>query len=181
MAVRRIVRIAFAASVLGSAIVAAPALAQETGQPGKRLMDLWSGIVFFCGSDPALAWSGEACAGIGTEAIRQAEAAGVGLVVLQASGDPEQTEKLAAAAGFDGGKALYMLATFKGPSAPGGLSNLDFLGQYRAESPPGATGERWQNTFMQGSVLDPGATARDAEEVARIVMEGFFEAVLAPR
>ena len=48
-------------------------------------------------------------------------------------------------------------------------------------SPPGATGERWQNTFMQGSVLDPGASARDAEEVGRIVMEGFFEAVLAPR
>jgi hypothetical protein len=147
----------------------------------KRLIDQWSGIVFYCAADLTQKWTTDSCKAITEDVVAQAAAAGVKMAVLEMSSDPDQSMKKAADAGFDGGMALSMLYHFKGSDPPGGKTSLDFLIQAPVDPKPGVRPEQWGMLGTQTTTIDPGEHPDAAEDAAATVWSGFLEYLTKPQ
>lgn len=163
--------LALAATLL--ACLAGSALAEEAAK--KRFIDNFGGITFFCRADDRQAWTRRSCATITAEVVRQVEAAGIRIGVLQPG---DTAEKVAAAAGFSSETALSMLFLFEG--SPSGNTALNFTAEARLEIWPGVkTG--WRQVASQTTTLDPGDWSDEAEKAAATVFAGILEFFTTPR
>jgi hypothetical protein len=171
-------RNAFATSALVALLLsAAPASAAEAP---KRLIDRWTGIVFYCAIDFKQSWTSDACAEITADVVSQGEAAGVKVAILETTGEP-QWMAVSAKAGFDGSNAVSMLFAFKGSDKPDGLSTLDLTMQVPLDPKPGVSPEQWATLFTQTTTIDPGEHTDVSVEAAATVFSGILEFLTRPQ
>jgi hypothetical protein len=171
-------------ALLGAALLnAPPAIAQTaqpapTGAPINRPMDIWPGVIFVCVPEQKLAWSFPACEQIGKEAQRLAEAGKVRLAIAGTPRAPADVNEAARQAGFDGQRALSVVARFTSGADAG--SNLALQATSRADANPGVTQPLYRTVYSQSAILRQGATARDAATTGKTMLEGLFETFLKP-
>jgi len=156
---------------------AAPALAAEAA---KRLIDRWTGIVFYCASDFEQGWTMDACAEIATDVVAQGEAAGVKVAILEMTGEP-QWMAVSAKAGFDGSNAVSMLFAFTGSDKPDGFTTLDLTMQVPLDPKPGVSPEQWATLFTQTTTIDPGEHTDVSVDAAATVFSGILEFLTKPQ
>lgn len=154
-----------------------PALAEDDAP--RRVLDQWTGIVFYCAPDFGQPWTQDACRDITEGVIRQGRAAGTRVAVLDLGGGPQWMEK-SAEAGFDGGNALSLLFQFKGSEPPGGNTALDLSMHAPVDPKPGVNPDRWVLVFTQTTTVPPGAHAEVAVEAAATVFSGVLEDLSKP-
>jgi len=140
----------------------------------KRLLDQWTGIVFFCASDLGQPWTSDACAGITEDVVRLAGEAGMKVALLDLSGGPQWMEK-SEEAGFDGGNALSMFFQFKASDRPGGNTALDLNVHAPADPRPGVNPTQWLLVFTQTTTINPGEHTEVAIDAAATVFSGLLE------
>ena len=161
-----------ATSVLIALVLfAAPASAAEAP---KRLIDRFSGIVFFCTPDFKQGWTRTACDAITPDVVRQAEAVGVKVAVLAMTTEPQWMAK-SAEAGFDGGNALSMVFQFKGSDKPDGFTALNLDMQLPLDPKPGVEPTGFITFLNQTTTIDPGEHTDVSVEAAATVWSGTLE------
>ena len=145
----------------------------------KRILDQWTGIVFFCASDLAQPWTSDACADITDGVVRQAGEAGMKVVLLDLSAGPQWMEK-SEEAGFDGGNAVSMVFQFKGSDRPGGNTALDLNMHVPVNPKPGVNPTQWALLFTQTTTIDPGEHTAVAVDAAATVFSGILDGLSKP-
>jgi len=146
------------------------------GAPINRMMDIWPGIVFVCVPDTKLKWSFPACEGIEKEAQRLAEAGKVRIAIAGTPKAPADPKEAARQAGFDGERALSIVAKFA--SAANAGSDLSLQATSRADANPGVTAPLYRTVYAQSAILRQSATAGDAVATGKTMLEGLFKGVL---
>jgi hypothetical protein len=164
-------------ALVALSLSAAPVSAAEGP---KRLIDRFSGIVFFCSPDFKQGWTMSACEEITTEVVRQAEAAGIGIAVLEMTGEPQWMAK-SAEAGFDGGNALSVVFQFKGSDKPDGFTALDLNMQVPLDPKPGVEPTKFVTFLNQTTTIDPGEHTDVSVEAATTVWSGTLEFLTKPQ
>jgi hypothetical protein len=177
MMLQRLTAIACAGATL---LLPLPAVAQTAppaspGAPINRMMDIWPGIVFVCVPDAKLKWSFPACEGIEKEAQRLTEGQ-VRIAIAGAPPRPVDPKEAARQAGFDGERALSIVAKFT--SEPNAGSNLSLEVTSRADANPGVTAPLYRTVYAQSAILRQSATAKDAVATGKTMLEGLFKGVL---
>ena len=106
--------------------------------------------------------------------MRQAEAVGVKVAVLEMTTEPQWMAK-SAEAGFDGGNALSMLFQFKGSDKPDGFTALDLVMQVPLDPKPGVEPTSGVTFLNQTTTIDPGEHTDVSVEAAATVFSGTLE------
>lgn len=166
-----------------ASLVAALTPAAGTGlaaEAPKRLIDRFGGIVFFCSPDFEQGWTIDACNRITPDVVRQAEAVGVKVAVLEMTGEPQWMAK-AAEAGFDGGSALSMVFQFKGSAKPDGFTALDLNMQLPVDPKPGIEPTGFMTFLNQTTTIDPGEHTDVSVDAAARVFSGVLEFLVKPQ
>jgi len=145
----------------------------------KRLVDRWSGIVFFCSPDFKQGWTIDACNAITPAVVRQAEAAGIKVAVLEMTSEPQWMAK-SAEAGFDGGNAISMVFQFEGSDKPDGFTALDLVMQVPVDPKPGVEPSGFLTFLNQTTTIDPGKHEDVSVEAAATVFSGVLEFLVKP-
>jgi hypothetical protein len=174
----------YAALFCATLSLSQPAMAQTVqpapaGAPIARLADIWPGIVFVCVPDAKLAWSFPACEGIEKEARRLAETGQVRIAVAGGPKTPRPNEA-ARQAGFDGERALAVVAKFTAASKPDEGGNLTLEATSRADANPGVTQPLYRTIYTQSALLRQSAREKDAIATAETMLGGLFGMLLRP-
>ena len=166
-----------AVSSLLLVLSATGALAAETP---KRLIDRFSGVVFFCTPDFKQGWTRSACEEITADVVRQMEAAAVKIAVLEMTTEPQWMAK-SAEAGFDGGNAMSMVFQFKGSAKPDGFTSLNLNMQVPVDAKPGVEPTGFITFINQTTTIDPGEHTDVSVDAAATVLSGVLEFLVAPQ
>lgn len=144
---------------------------------GKRVIDLYRGIVFRCLPSANLSWSADACGEITAELVKAAKSAGVSVVVIDALDDEATKAKKAQAAGLKLDEAIDWAVLLRATDTGGAIFKQDVNGV--TEVVPGIY-ERRPLLLASDAYLNP-AGAEQALAEAKTDFAGDFEILTRPR
>jgi hypothetical protein len=144
---------------------------------GKRIIDMFRGIVFRCLPSTHLAWSAQACARITAELVNAAKSAGVSVIVVDALDDEAARKKKAEVAGLKFDEAIDWAVLLRATDTGGAVFKQDITGVM--EVVPGIY-DRRPLLLASDAYLNP-ATAEQALAEAKTDFAGDFQYLIQPR
>ena len=138
---------------------------------GKRVIDMFRGIVFRCLPSTHLSWSADACARITAELVNAAKSVGVSVVVVDALDDEAAKAKKAEAAGLKLDEAIDWAVLLRATDAGEAIFAQDIKGVM--EVLPGIY-DRRPLLLVSDAYLHPG-TAEQALAEAKTDFAGDFQ------
>jgi hypothetical protein len=149
-----------------------PSLAPDA----KRVIDQFSGIFFHCSPMATVGWTGDACAEITNEFIRQAKAASLAYALVDVSEPDNAREAKGQAAGIPLGSEMQWTLSFK--TADSGELSLQPELTGVIEMVPGIWSA--QSVIIGGGIyLEGQATREDAVQAAKQLLKADFDYLLA--